>query len=363
MNFKSAVRAARTATTAAQNAGRIDGYIAAENMGIKLKKQWLSTLDSRTRHSHAMLDGETIGTNETFSNGCKYPGDPNGTAEEIYNCRCTLVSVIEDAPAQNAQRRARSTATGKNYIIEDMTYTEWESGKKKTVKTGTSVFPAKSNNKAYNKIVEELQNLNVAYNPVTVSKTQKSETEIISAICGGDETTGSCASVALAYVGQKHGLDVLDYRGGSSMEYFARKSTKVEMFKVLGAEVLEESKFKTNLTNGKRALLKMEQGKEYYLSVGKHAAIVRLNENGEKQYLELQSKIASRNGWRTIDDVEKTLKRRFGCSLEISSTKIGNTAFLTDIGQFEANDELKSLLGFINTAEAEQRKGKNGREK
>lgn len=107
-------------------------------MGIELKKQWLATLDGRTRHSHAKLDGETIDTNKTFSNGCKYPGDPDGVAEEIYNCRCTLIAVLADTPSQNAQRIARSTATGKNYIIEDMTYQEWESGKKNIVNDNTS---------------------------------------------------------------------------------------------------------------------------------------------------------------------------------------------------------------------------------
>lgn len=86
-------------------------------------------MDGRTRHSHAKLDGETIDTNKTFSNGCKYPGDPDGVAEEIYNCRCTLIAVLDDAPSQNAQRIARSTATGKNYVVKDMTYQEWESGK------------------------------------------------------------------------------------------------------------------------------------------------------------------------------------------------------------------------------------------
>ena len=45
MSLASAIRTARTATTAAQNAGRMDSYHAAEGMGIKLKKEWLATLD------------------------------------------------------------------------------------------------------------------------------------------------------------------------------------------------------------------------------------------------------------------------------------------------------------------------------
>nr|DAG74970.1 MAG TPA: minor capsid protein [Caudoviricetes sp.] len=133
MNKNSAIRAARTATTGAQNAGRLDGYNAAAERGIKLKKQWLATLDGRTRHSHAALDGATVDRDKKFDNGCMYPGDPNGRPEEIYNCRCTMIAVLDDEPYENAQRRARSEATGKNYIISDMTYEEWEKWKTEKV--------------------------------------------------------------------------------------------------------------------------------------------------------------------------------------------------------------------------------------
>ena len=57
MNKASAIRTARTAVTGAQNAGRMDSYVAAEKMGIKLKREWLSVIDNRTRHDHAMLEG------------------------------------------------------------------------------------------------------------------------------------------------------------------------------------------------------------------------------------------------------------------------------------------------------------------
>jgi SPP1 gp7 family putative phage head morphogenesis protein len=92
MNRTSAIRTARTAVTGAQNAGRIDSYTAAKKMGIKLKKEWLATLDGRTRHSHAMLDGEQVDNEKKFSNGCMFPGDPNGPSAEVYNCRCTLIA-------------------------------------------------------------------------------------------------------------------------------------------------------------------------------------------------------------------------------------------------------------------------------
>lgn len=134
MNRDSAIRTARTAVTGAQNAGRMDSYFAAEKMGIKCRKEWMATLDGRTRHSHAMLDGEVVGNDKKFSNGCRFPGDPQGRPEEIYNCRCTLVSVIEGIDTSKGQRRARNPETGQNDLIENMTYAEWAEWKQGTNK-------------------------------------------------------------------------------------------------------------------------------------------------------------------------------------------------------------------------------------
>ena len=105
MDRTSAIRTARTAFTGAQNAGRMDSYAAAEKMGIKLKKEWLATLDGRTRHSHAALDGEKVGTDDKFSNGCRFPGDPQGRPGEVYNCRCTMVAALDDVDTSDALRR------------------------------------------------------------------------------------------------------------------------------------------------------------------------------------------------------------------------------------------------------------------
>ena len=124
MDRTSAIRTARTAFTGAQNAGRMDSYAAAEKMGIKLKKEWLATLDGRTRHSHAALDGEKVGTDEKFSNGCRFPGDPQGRPGEVYNCRCTMVAALDDVDTSGALRRTQDG------LIPDMTYAQWEASKR-----------------------------------------------------------------------------------------------------------------------------------------------------------------------------------------------------------------------------------------
>lgn len=133
MSLASAIRTARTATTAAQNAGRMDSYHAAEGMGIKLKKEWLATLDGRTRHAHAMLDGQTAETDKPFHvDGYEimYPGDTSAPGYLVYNCRCTLIAALDDVPkAPNPLRRARDQETGRSILVSDMTYAQWVSWK------------------------------------------------------------------------------------------------------------------------------------------------------------------------------------------------------------------------------------------
>lgn len=127
MNRTSAVRTARTAITSAQNAGRQDGFQAAIKMGIEMQKEWVATLDGRTRHSHRILDGKKVGYDDKFPNGCRYPGDPQGKPAEVYNCRCTMIAKVKDVrEVEPVQRRVRDPKTGRNVLLKDMTYSEWE---------------------------------------------------------------------------------------------------------------------------------------------------------------------------------------------------------------------------------------------
>lgn len=116
MDQRAAMKAARTAMTSAHSLGKLKGYERAADMGIDVKKQWLAALDSRTRGSHRHLDGETVKLDEEFSNGLKYPGDPDGPASEVYNCRCTLVPVIGDVEYDEVERANK---------LGGMSYEEW----------------------------------------------------------------------------------------------------------------------------------------------------------------------------------------------------------------------------------------------
>lgn len=119
-NIATATRTARTAVTGAENAGRVSSYERAKGMGIKLKQEWVATLDNRTRHSHRQLDGVKVEVGGTFSNGCRFPGDPTARYAEICNCRCTLVAAVEGFETDDAKRASK--------LPKGMTYEEWKAG-------------------------------------------------------------------------------------------------------------------------------------------------------------------------------------------------------------------------------------------
>ena len=119
---------ARTAMTEAQNAGRRQRLIEAESKGIKVLKQWMCTLDERTRWQHRELDGQKQPNNKPFTVGrytIQYPGDPAAHPSMIYNCRCTMIGVLVDYPSELDRY---DNIEGKP--IGNMTYKEWERAKK-----------------------------------------------------------------------------------------------------------------------------------------------------------------------------------------------------------------------------------------
>jgi hypothetical protein len=96
----------------AETKARLDGMYWAEYLGNRMHKAWIATLDNRTRHSHAMLDGVDIPLNEIFDNGCARPKDPNGTPEEICNCRCSLKYIRVGGEPGRTRSARQGTVTG-----------------------------------------------------------------------------------------------------------------------------------------------------------------------------------------------------------------------------------------------------------
>ena len=145
MNKTQAIRSARTIVTGAENKGRQDSYARAEADGIILQKEWISTNDSRTRHSHAVLDGAIVDQDKKFDNGLMYPGDPNGRPEETWNCRCTVAAVVKGfkkEQVQKAMEKAEPTSAEKVRNVETRQQLESELSKITGAKidlTGTDI--------------------------------------------------------------------------------------------------------------------------------------------------------------------------------------------------------------------------------
>lgn len=125
MDYKASIRDARTSITSAQNAGRVEAMHRAEDMGIKMLKQWLATIDDRTRHEHRVLDGQRQYVDEPFEvDGYQimYPADPSAEPEMVYNCRCTMVTAFDGYDKQ-------VTDFDIDERLGDMTYNEWKKSK------------------------------------------------------------------------------------------------------------------------------------------------------------------------------------------------------------------------------------------
>lgn len=199
----------------------------------------------------------------------------------------------------------------------------------------------------------------ISSNPIKKSRKKLTEEQIINAVSGGDKTKGSCSSAAFAYIGNKGGYTVLDFRGGKSCDFFSRDS-RIQMIGNLPGVKMNVVKNTNDFTAVRELLEKVEAGNEYYLATGRHAAVIRKNE-GRFEYLELQSRIS--NGFKPLDNV--VLKERFKCK-KTHSTRHGKyevDSYIIDSNSLKDNPEFHNLLSFINTAGSKQMKGIEGHEK
>lgn len=90
----------RTELAKAAFAGRKS---AKDKSEYETQKEWISANDHRTRDSHLLVDGEVIDEEARFQVRRKKggvdmmegPGDPEGSAENIINCRCSIATVAK----------------------------------------------------------------------------------------------------------------------------------------------------------------------------------------------------------------------------------------------------------------------------
>ena len=108
----------------------------AKSMGIKVKKRWLATLDSRTRDAHQHLDNQVQEVDKPFRSDLgliMYPGDFEAAAANVWNCRCTLVYDYDEYPTQYSERRAYAEYIDDNgeyhresYTLANVSYNTWK---------------------------------------------------------------------------------------------------------------------------------------------------------------------------------------------------------------------------------------------
>lgn len=454
-NKNAMLRYARTAMTGAQNAGRLEVMHEAQEMGIQVQKEWLATLDDRTREAHALLDGRTADVNEPFDSilgPIDYPGDPAADEANTWNCRCTLTYHYKEYPKHDSTRYDQYDGEE----IEDMTFEEWRAAKhpdwiRKNVAQQATDSGAKPDiiqkyqsyekdkydiefvgkqkeyqdwrngikqieaevsqtrsawaklrrdaslamdvsqedieaaraayeeakaklDKAYERMSEinkeiakygientadQAQRLKIEYLPLRKYDGPFDENAVIGRLAGGDLTKGSCASLGFCYVAQRAGYDVLDFRDGESRSLFSHQCVDILMALQNDGVSTIVGTARSYLTAGKRALEQAAEGKEYYFECGRHAAIVRKT-GGQLEYLELQS--GKQNGWKPFSKygVGETLSWRFGAD---KSNGRDVHSYMLEVDGMSESERFLKIMGYINTDEADQRKGSAGYER
>lgn len=361
--YNNAIRIARTEGHRIQNEAALDAQNEAKKKGANVVKQWDATLDDRTRPDHQAADGQIREIDDSFDVGgekMKAPG-VGGSAKNVCNCRCCLLQrakwALDEDELEELKERAAFFGLDKSKDFE-----EFKQKYCQLPEDADTMEVPKGHSEAYESLMEGLKVNKVTCREVKDLEKPLTPDEIIDRLAGGDKTRGSCSSLGFAYIGNKAGLDVLDFRGGSSQSFFSMNTNIKKMLDLpnVKGEIL---KVKKEASDTAKILRDLELDKEYYMSVGRHAAIVRNTGDG-LQYLELQSAI--KNGWMPFDrygSIVTTLQKRFGCRKTVDRT-LGRVwekeVVLMEVDSFKANSEFKELLGYINTATNKQKKGVTG---
>lgn len=302
-----------------------------EDVGIT-KYTWSTSGDERVRESHAEKDGQVF----EYAN----PPADTGNPGHDYNCRCVAIPYLGDVLVSANKVENQSEIAQNEDVVEQVPLAE------STIE-----------------VMDKLKTLEVEYNPVKDLRRELAFDEIVDKLAGGDMTQGSCVSLALSYIGNRCGLDVTDYRGGKSREFFSRnphtrKLLSADGIKMEVHEVAKEAKGTADI------LIGLPLNKEYYLSTGTHAAIVRRTDSG-LEYLEMQSSV--KNGWMPFNKygtIIKTLQKRFGCRLSADKYGFLSKVTIAEVDSFKSRKgDLKEALGYINTSKDGQKKGSWGSEK
>ena len=185
---------------------------------------------------------------------------------------------------------------------------------------------------------------------VTTAEKSRTEKQLISRIGGRDTTEGSCASLTFVWAANRQGYDVLDFRGGESCYLMACKTRRI--VEEAGA-IIEGGDTACDFLKNLKAY-NLEEGEEYILGVGNHAAIIRYNPasyiHTNLEYLELQGD-KYQNHWHVLD--EWALNHRF-------NTNGRGEGEICKCSDLTKRPGFLQLLEYINTNQRKQKKGNGG---
>ena len=314
-NEKSMTRIARTAMTSAQNAGRIEAMHNAQDMGIEVKKLWISTLDNRTRDAHRDLDGQTQLVDDPFKSrlgDIMFPGDPNAVPANVWHCRCALGW---EYPEYKNNYVHKSAVDDDEETGEYLSYREWE--RRKRGEAEPEPIPIIT--------VDELHPATLAGVPLGAEMSfEEADNFNVNPNYGKKGYDINCQSCVVVFEARLRGYDVIVKPNlrGSVPERLSRQTNLAWKDKDTGKNI--KYIINEDATNPKKMLQfikdTVNQGERYTIQFGwkgaRYAAhIINLdrNENGEIRLKDNQrgkiGTITERSEWTGDDDVLEYLKR------------------------------------------------------
>ncbi len=109
-------------------------------------------------------------------------------------------------------------------------------------------------------------------------------------------------------------------------------------------KIVEES---NDYVAANKLLADVQENKEYYLGIGKHASIIK-KENGQLKYLELQYEKKD-NGYKALN--KATLKRRFKCvqSNTLQGQKVKIPSVIIEVDSLAKSKDFLNILPYLNS--------------
>lgn len=259
-----AMRIARTEGHRIQNEAQWDTLNEARGKGADVVKQWDSTLDSRTRPTHQILDGQIREIDDYFEvNGhrAKYPGG-FGVASEDIHCRCCMLQRAKWALDQDELNTLKERAT---YFGLDKT-AEFEEFKSKYIIA----------------IEEEQQYNDDRYYPELIADIKRGKPMDFAGADSGNVNplygtspgySINCQACVVTFEARQRGYDVrvLPNTKGSMLEKLSRKTNLAWIDLETGEHpeyIFDNKKIYTAKTYKKYLENIIEQGKRYTIEFG-----------------------------------------------------------------------------------------------